>query len=100
MVLENGKITDLMKFKIKQIAGDASFRNFYRIVSKKDSKIIVLSEKEKYKNLIAYSAINKFLRSKNLITPRLYEYNFSKGIIITSPPDSLTVVAPAICSSL
>jgi len=82
LVLENGKITDLMKFKIKQIAGDASFRNFYRIVSKKDSKIIVLSEKEKYKNLIAYSAINKFLRSKNLITPRLYEYNFSKGIII------------------
>ena len=71
-----------MKFKIKQIAGDASFRNFYRIVSKKGSKIIVLSEKDKYKNLVAYSAINKFLRSKNLITPNLYEYNFSKGIII------------------
>ena len=29
----------------------------------KTSKIIVLAKKEKYKNLIAYSAINKFLRN-------------------------------------
>ena len=64
-VLVNGKITNLMKFKIIPIKGDASFRSFYRVILNKKSKILVLSQKEKYKNLVAYSAINKFL-SKNL----------------------------------
>ena len=54
-----------MKFKILPIAGDASFRKFYRIISK-NKKIIVISEKRKYKNLIAYTAINKFLRLKKI----------------------------------
>ena len=61
----NGKITNLMKFKIQPISSDASFRNFYRIILKKNSKIIVFAEKEKYQNLIAYSSINKFLRKKS-----------------------------------
>ena len=82
MVLENGKITNLMRSKIQRIAGDASFRKFYRLISNKSSKIIVLAEKEKYKNLIAYSAINKFLRDNKIFTPKLYTHNFSKGIII------------------
>ena len=54
------------------IAGDASFRTFYRIKNKKKSKIVVLAKKEKYKNLIAYPAINKFLRINNIHTPKLY----------------------------
>ena len=71
-----------MKFKILPITGDASFRTFYRLVSKKNSQIIVLAKKEKYKNLIAYSAINKFLRSNKILAPKLYTHNFSKGIIV------------------
>ena len=51
MVLENGKITNLMQSKIRSIAGDASFRKFYRLTLNKSSKIIALAEKEKYKNL-------------------------------------------------
>ena len=64
------------------IAGDASFRTFYRIKNKKKSKIVVLAKKEKYKNLIAYPAINKFLRINNIHTPKLYSSNFSKGAIV------------------
>ena len=71
-----------MKFKINPIAGDASFRTFYRLKKNKTSKIIVLSKQEKYKNLVAYSAINKFLRSNKILAPKLYTHNFSKGIII------------------
>ena len=71
-----------MKFKILPIAGDASFRTFYRLVSNKSSKIIVLAKKEKYRNLIAYSAINKFLVRNKILAPNLYTYNFSKGIIV------------------
>ena len=65
-----------MKYKMMAIAGDASFRTFYRIKNKKKSKIVVLAKKEKYKNLIAYSAINKFLRINNIHTPKLYSSNF------------------------
>jgi aminoglycoside/choline kinase family phosphotransferase len=71
-----------MKFKILPIAGDASFRTFYRLASNKSSKIIVLVKKEKYKNLIAYSAINKFLVRNKILAPNLYTHNFSKGIIV------------------
>ena len=71
-----------MEFKILQIAGDASFRTFYRVKLKKKSKIIVLAQKEKYNNLIAYSSINKFLRANKIHAPKLYEYNFSRGLIV------------------
>ena len=71
-----------MKSKILPIAEDASFRKFYRLILKKRSKIIVFAEKEKYNNLIAYSAVNKFLRTNKIFAPKLYMYNFSRGIII------------------
>ena len=71
-----------MKFKIFLIAGDASFRTFYRLILKKNSKIIVTAKKEKYKNLIAYSSINKFLRKNKILAPQLYTHNFSKGVIV------------------
>ena len=71
-----------MKFKIQPISSDASFRNFYRIILKKSSKIIVFAEKEKYQNLIAYSSINKFLRKNKVLTPKLFTHNYKKGIIV------------------
>jgi len=71
-----------MKFKIEKIAGDASFRRFYRLILKKKSKVIVLAEKEKYKNLVAYLAVNKFLRTNRILAPKLYTHNLSKGIIV------------------
>jgi len=71
-----------MRSKILPIAGDASFRTFYRLISNQSSKIIVFAKKEKYKNLIAYSAINKFLRDNKILTPKLYTHNYPKGIIV------------------
>ena len=71
-----------MKYKILPIAGDASFRKFYRFTLNNNSKIIVSSKKEKSKNLIAYSAINKFLRANKILAPKLYKHNFSQGSII------------------
>ena len=64
------------------IAEDASFRKFYRFILNKNSKIIVSAQKEKYKNLVAYTAINKFLRENKILTPKLLTHNYPKGIII------------------
>ena len=71
-----------MKSKILPIAGDASFRSFYRLNLGKKSKIVVLASREKYKNLIAYSAVNKFLRLNKIFAPKLYLYDFAKGVIV------------------
>ena len=71
-----------MKFKISTIAGDASYRKFHRILINNKSKIIVSTTKDKYKNLIAYTSISKFLRKNNILAPRLLDHNYSKGIII------------------
>ena len=79
-----------MKYKILPIGGDASFRKFYRIILKKNTKIIVSCRKEKYKNLIVYSAINKFLRSNKILTPKLYSCDYSKGIILIEDFGDLT----------
>jgi len=64
------------------IAEDASFRKFYRFILNKNSKIIVSAQKEKYNNLVAYTAINKFLRENKILTPKLLTHNYPKGIII------------------
>ena len=79
-----------MKFKLDPIAGDASFRKFYRVVLNKKSKIIVIANKDKYKNLILYTAINKFLRKNNILAPKLFDYDYSKGIIIIEDFGNLT----------
>ena len=71
-----------MKSKILPITGDASYRKFYRISINKKNKIIVLAKKEKYKNLVAYSAINQFLRNNKIYAPKLFSHNLNKNIII------------------
>jgi len=71
-----------MKSKIQPIVGDASFRTFYRLILNKRSKIIVFAKKEKYKNLIAYLAINKFLRVNKILAPKLYAHNYPRSIIV------------------
>tara|TARA_Y100001970_G_C14225195_1_gene855224 strand:+ start:590 stop:1579 length:990 start_codon:yes stop_codon:yes gene_type:complete len=79
--LENGKILKSMRFKIKKIKNDASFREFFRLIKGKKTSIIVRAKKEKFKNLIAYSAINNFLRNKGVYTPKLISKDFKLGVM-------------------
>jgi aminoglycoside/choline kinase family phosphotransferase len=66
---------------LTKIKGDASFREFYRKKKKNFSSIIVLSKKEKLKNLIIYDAINKILRKNKILAPNLYKENYHKNYI-------------------
>ena len=81
MVMENGKNLNLMQYKLKKIRNDASFREFFRLEKGNKTSIIVTSRKERFRNLIAYSAINKFLRKKGIHTPRTITHHFSEGIM-------------------
>jgi aminoglycoside/choline kinase family phosphotransferase len=64
-----------MQYKIKKISGDASFREFYRIKKKFKSTILVIANKDKFRNLIIYAAINDLLIKNKIKAPKLvHEY--------------------------
>tara|TARA_Y100000590_G_scaffold457877_1_gene611429 strand:- start:405 stop:1364 length:960 start_codon:yes stop_codon:yes gene_type:complete len=70
-----------MQYKLKKIRSDASFREFFRLKKGNKTSIIVTARKERFRNLIVYSAINKFLRGKGIYTPKTIKQHFSDGIM-------------------
>ena len=60
-ILEDLKINSFHK-----IAGDASFRSFYRVKYQNKNCIFVYCEKDKKNNLDNYYKINNFLRNNKL----------------------------------
>ena len=89
----NGAIMILKKFKLSSISGDASFRQYYRKFNPKKnlSSIIIISKKEKNKNLLVYTAINQFLLDHNIRTPRLLAENYKKGFIEIEDFGNITI---------
>ena len=65
--------------KLKKIKGDASFRKFFRY--QENNSIIVLSKKEKLKNLLIYDAINKILIKNKILAPNLLSENYINNYI-------------------
>ena len=65
--------------KLEKIKGDASFREFYR--DRENKSIIVISKKEKLKNLLIYDAINKILVKNKILAPRLLSENYINNYI-------------------
>ena len=65
--------------KLKKIKGDASFREFYR--NRENKSIIVISKKEKLKNLLIYDAINKILVKNKILAPNLISENYINNYI-------------------
>ena len=53
-----------MQYRIKKISSDASFREFYKIEKNLKSTILVRANKDKFRNLIIYAAVNKILIKK------------------------------------
>ncbi len=70
-----------MNYKIKKISGDASFREFYRLKKGNKTSIIVKAHKEKFKNLIVYSIINKILNENRINSPKLISNHYKNNII-------------------
>ena len=70
-----------MQYKLKKISGDASFREFYRIQKGFKSSIIVFAKRDKFKNLITYSAVNQILIKNRILAPNLLGSFIKKNII-------------------
>ena len=67
--------------KLIKIKGDASFRKFFRKKKKNFTSIIVFANKEKFKNLVVYDAINKVFLKNKILAPDLYYQNYDKNFI-------------------
>ncbi len=70
-----------MQYKLKKIAGDASFREFYRIQKGNISSVIILAKKDKFRNLTTYSAINEILDKNGILAPKLLSDFTNENII-------------------
>ena len=70
-----------MNYRMKKISGDASFREFHRLEKNNKTSIIVSAKKEKYKNLIVYSVVNKILNSNSIIAPKLISNHHKNNMI-------------------
>ena len=70
-----------MNYRLKKISGDASFREFYRLKKGNRTSIIVKANKEKFKNLISYSIINKILMENKINAPELISNHYQHNMI-------------------
>ena len=70
-----------MKYKLKKISGDASFREFYRLKKNNKTSIIVSAKKEKFKNLAVYVVINNILNNNNVNAPKLLGNYYKNDMI-------------------
>ena len=70
-----------MKYKLKKISGDASFREFYRLGKYNKTSIIVSAKKEKFKNLIVYAVVNKILNTNKVNAPKLLSNHYNNDMI-------------------
>ena len=66
---------------LKKIKGDASFRQFFRKQNNGYKSIVIFANREKFKNLIVYDAINKILNKNKILAPLMYEENYKKSFI-------------------
>ena len=70
-----------MNYKLKKISGDASFREFYRVKKNKKTSIIVFAKKDKFKNLVVYTAVNEILNSYHILSPKLLKSFYQDNMI-------------------
>ena len=70
-----------MQVKLKKISSDASFREFYRIQKNLLSSILIRANKDKFKNLIVYAAVNKLLIDNKIKAPKLLKEYFKSGMM-------------------
>jgi aminoglycoside/choline kinase family phosphotransferase len=70
-----------MKYELKKISGDASFREFYRLKRNNQTSIIVLAQKEKFKNLAVYTVINNVLNNNRINAPKLISNHYKNSVI-------------------
>ena len=77
-----------MQTRLKKISSDASFREFYRIQKDTKSTILVRANKDKFKYLIVYAAVNKVLIDNRIKAPKLLKEYFENDAFVDSDDEA------------
>jgi aminoglycoside/choline kinase family phosphotransferase len=84
--LNNNNLKD---YKIVKIAGDASFRSYYRITIG-NSNYVLMYAPPKYEDIIPFIAIAKFLRENKFLAPEILAHDQDNGFILLEDFGDLT----------
>lgn len=70
-------------FRVENLAGDASFRSYYRLFLQ-DKTYVLMSAGQDKNSCQAFSALAKAFRAANLMAPQILEENLSAGFMLLS----------------
>ncbi|WP_457756264.1 aminoglycoside phosphotransferase family protein [Thermodesulfatator indicus] len=83
-VVDYLRIKGISYDQIIPLTGDGSARNFYRLLRKNDSLILICPQPGKFglKESRSYVKIGEFLRENGLPVPAIYDYDEARGFIL------------------
>ena len=89
--IDQKKLDCHARLDLEKLTGDASTRRYYRQRCKEDSYVICLDnpvdEKEN-----SFTAIQKFLHSKDIRVPKIFDQDLSKGYILEEDLGNVTLL--------
>ena len=68
-------------FSLQTMAGDASFRRYFRVLSQEQSWVVMDAPPDK-ENCVAYVAISKALRKLGLMSPEIFKADMTAGFLL------------------
>lgn len=75
------KELDLANIVLTPMKGDASFRNYYRVV-KQNQSFVLMDSKPDLENVYSYIAIGEEFKSKNIKVPTIYGADLERGFLL------------------
>jgi aminoglycoside/choline kinase family phosphotransferase len=84
--LNNHNITDC---KIVKIAGDASFRSYYRVTISSGNYVLMYAP-PKYEDILPFIKIARFLRENKFLAPKILAHDYDNGFILLEDFGDLT----------
>lgn len=66
---------------LKKVAGDASFRSYYRVFAGERTFILMFAP-PKYEDVVPFIEIARFLRGKGFLAPEIYAEDFGDGFLL------------------
>ena len=74
------------------LAGDASPRQYYRIVTKKQSYVVCLQDGPERENMTDFMSIQKIFQTHGVHVPKIYDFNLSSGYFILEDLGDMTLL--------
>ncbi len=71
----------ILDYKIKKVAGDASFRSYYRIFTA-DKEFILMYAPPSHEDIKPFIKIDKFLVKNKFSAPKIFAIDYKKGFIL------------------